>query len=326
MPKIMLADFTEGMAVNTLACLVQKRLSPFKNKTGSFLTLTLRDRSGGIDAKLFNNAEEIAARLREGMVISVVGKVDSYQGNRQLLLDSAEPWDGAIDRADFMPSYAGDLAALIAELDRLLASITDPDLSRLLQAIFTDPDIRPRFCEAPAGKAMHGAYLHGLLEHVVRQSALAETACQSYPQANRDLVIAGVLLHDIGKIDELCWEMTIDYTPRGRLLGHLTIGDRLICERGWELGIDEQIALQLRHLILSHHGTHEFGAVVLPQTLEAVILHSVDNLEAKASHCLDMLRQADPRALWSDYDRVEGHAWYRGVPLPEASTDPASLG
>ena len=313
MPKTMLADISEGMAVNTLACLTQKRLMPFKNKTGSFLLLTLHDRSGNMDAKLFNNAEETAVRLREGMIISVVGKADSYQGNRQLVLETAEPWKGAMERGDFMPCYPGDLPALIAEWERLLASIADPDLSRLLRAIFADPDLRARYFEAPAGKSMHGAYLHGLLEHVVRQAALAETACQCYPRANRDLVMTGVLLHDIGKIDELSWEMSIEYTTVGRLLGHIVIGERLICERGWEVGIDEQIALQLRHLILSHHGEREFGAVVLPQTLEAMILHSVDNLEAKAAHCIDMLQGGDPQAPWSDFDRVEGHTWYRGV-------------
>ena len=317
MPKILLADLTDGMPVTTLACLVHKRLAPFKNKPGSFLTLTLRDRSATLDAKVFNNGEEVAARLTEGTVINVSGKADAYQGTRQLVLDTAEPWHGPVERADFLPSYAGDVPALIAELDRLVASVTDPDLSRLLRAIFSDPELRARYCEAPAGKSMHGAYLHGLLEHVVRQSALAETACHCYPHANRDLVIAGVLLHDIGKIDELSWELSIDYTPRGRLLGHLVIGDRLISERGWELGISEQTALQLRHLILCHHGTREFGAVVLPHTLEGIILHSVDNLEAKATHCLDMLHTGDPDALWTDYDRVEGHAWYR-APAPDA--------
>ncbi len=313
MPKLMLADLTDGMAVKTLACLTQKKLAPFKAKTGNFLILTLGDRSGSIDAKMFNNADEIAARLTEGKIISVAGKVDSYQGSLQLLLDSAEPWNDPVDKGDFMPACPGDIAAMERQLDALIASVTDMELAALLRAIFTDPEIRGRYHEAPAGKGVHGAYLHGLLEHVVRQAQLAETACRCYPRANRDLVIAGVLLHDIGKIDELSWELTIDYTPRGRLLGHAVIGDLLVYERGRELGIREELAMQLRHLILSHHGIREFGAVVLPHTLEAVILHSVDNLEAKATHCLDMLNTGGAEATWSEYDRIEGHAWYRGA-------------
>jgi 3'-5' exoribonuclease len=313
MPKTMLADLTEGMAVNTLACLVRKKLLPFKSKSGHFLALTLGDRTCTLEAKVFNNGEEIDRCVREGSIVSIVGKAETYQGNLQLNLDAVEPWDGPVDKADFMPAYPGDVAALEAKLDGLIASITQPDLSSLIRTIFSEPDLRRRYCEAPAGKGVHGAYLHGLLEHVVRQAELAEAACRCYPQADRDLVIAGVLLHDIGKIDEYSWELVIDITPRGRLLGHAVIGDLLVYERGRELGIDEETATRLRHLILSHHGTRDFGAVVLPHTLEAVILHAVDNLEAKAAHCIDMLQTGDSSLPWSEYDRIEGHVWYRGT-------------
>ena len=311
MPKIMLADLTEGTAVNTQAAVLQKKLLPFKSKSGSFLALTLGDRSGSLDAKVFNNGEEIAARIREGGIVSISGRAESYQGNLQLNLDTVEPYDGPVHKADFMPAYTGNVAELASRFERLIASITHPDLALLARDIFSDPDIRERYCEAPAGKGVHGAYLHGLLEHVVRQAELAEAACRCYPQANRDLVILGVLLHDIGKIDEYSWDLVIDITPRGRLLGHAVIGDLMVYERGRELGIDEGLATRLRHLILSHHGTREFGAVVLPHTLEAVILHSVDNLEAKATHCIDMLATGDPATPWTDYDRIEGHMWYR---------------
>jgi len=313
MSKTMLVDLTDGMAVKTLACLIQKKLLPFKSKNGHFLALTLADRTATLEAKVFNNGEEIDGRVAEGSVVSITGKAETYQGNLQLNLDAVEPWDGPVDKADFMPAYAGDVAALEAKLDGLIASITHPDLSSLLRTIFSEPELRRRYCEAPAGKGVHGAYLHGLLEHVVRQAELAEAACRCYPQAHRDLVIAGVLLHDIGKIDEYSWELTIDITPRGRLLGHAVIGDLLIYERGRELGIDEEIATRLRHLILSHHGTREFGAVVLPHTLEAVILHAADNLEAKAAHCIDMLQTGHDDQPWTEYDRIEGHVWYRGV-------------
>lgn len=313
MPKMMLAELTEGMAVNTLACISQKKLLPFKNKTGNYLALTLTDRTGNLECRVFNNGEEIAARVREGAIVSITGRAETYQGNLQLNLENVETWDGPVDRSDFMPTCLGDVVELEAKFDALMASITNSDLSLLLKAIFSDPDVRQRYCEAPAGKAMHGAYLHGLLEHVVRQAELAETACCCYPRADRDLVITGVLLHDIGKIDEYSWDLVIDITPRGRLLGHAVIGDLLVYERGREVGISEETATRLRHLILSHHGTREFGAVVLPHTLEAVILHSVDNLEAKATHCIDMLRTGDAASPWSEYDRTEGHVWYRGL-------------
>lgn len=312
MPKQMLADVTDGLAVRTLAVLKGKKLIPYKNKNGSFLALTLVDRTGTLDGKVFDGAEELAARLREGSIISIAGRGSAYNGVMGMVLDGAEPWDGEVDPTDFLPAYSGDVAALEAKLDALIASVTHPGLSRLLDEIFSDPDVRGRYRIAPAARGMHGAYLHGLLEHVVRQAELAEAACHCYPQANRDLVICGVLLHDLGKIDEFSWDLAIDYTTTGRLIGHIVISDRIVCERGREVGLDEVTALALRHLILSHHGTHEFGAVVVPMTLEAVILHSVDNLEAKATHCIEMLKSGADTP-WSDYDRIEGRFWYRGA-------------
>ncbi len=313
MSKTMLAALADGMSVHTLAYLKQKRLVPYKNKPGSFLALTLSDRSGSIEGKIFENAEVISEQLAEGKIVTLTGRASLYQGVLGLVLDSIAPWEAPVDFADFMPAYPGDVAVLEARLDELLASIRDTELAQLLQSIFGDPEIRSKFCQAPAAEYVHGAYLHGLLEHVIRQAELAEAACRCYPQVRRDLLIAGVLLHDIGKIAEFSWGLTIEYTTLGRLLGHAVIGDRLVTERGWELGICEETALHLRHLILSHHGTREFGAVVLPQTLEAVILHSVDNLEAKAAHCIDALNNAAPNSPWTEKDRLEGHYWYKGT-------------
>jgi 3'-5' exoribonuclease len=312
MAKVMLRELTEGMTVKTLAVLKSKRLVPYKNKQGAFLALTLTDRSGGVEAKVFDGAEELAPHLSEGQVIQVTGRASSYQGTMGVVLEAANPWDGPIDPEDFLPTYTGDVPSLVAALDGLVASLLEPNLRVLLQSLFSDPEIRERYCLAPAAKGMHGAYLHGLLEHVTRQARLAEVACECYPTANRDLVIAGVLLHDIGKIFEFRWDLSIDYTVLGRLEGHCVIGDRLVYERGRELDIAEDIALQLRHLILSHHGEPAYGAAVIPQTLEALILHHVDHLEADATHCLEMLAGGDAASEWTDYDRMRERFWYRG--------------
>jgi 3'-5' exoribonuclease len=312
MAKQMLAELCEGQAVRTPALVKSRKLLPFKNKPGQFLALTVTDRSGSLEAKAFNNAEELAARATEGTVVLLAGRCEAYNGALSLVLDGVEAWTEPVDPADFVPAYTGDVAALEAQLDALIASLTEPDVAALVRAIFADPDIRRKYTQAPAAKGMHGAYLHGLLEHVTRQAALADTACRCYPQARRDLVIAGVLLHDIGKINEFSWTLGIDYTDLGRLEGHCVNGDRIVEHYARELQIDQHTALLLRHLILSHHGQAEFGAPVVPQTLEAVILHAVDNLEAKATHCIEMLATGDPTRPWSDYDRIEGRYWYRG--------------
>lgn len=312
MTKAMIADLSDGMTVQTQAYLKQKRLIPYKNKPGAFLVLTLADCSGSIEGKIFDNAEVIACQLTEGTVINITGRASVYQSVLGLILDRAILCESPVDMTDFMPCYQGDVTALVAQFDALIDSLTDPDISLLIRSIFSDTDTRAKFINAPAAKAMHGAYLHGLLEHVVRQAALAEAACCCYPEAQRDMVIAGVLLHDIGKIVEFSWNMNIEYTKYGYLQGHALIGDRLVFDRGRELGIAEETALRLSHLILSHHGEKEFGAIVLPQTLEAVILHGVDNLEAKATHCIAIMNTGNTDAAWSEYDRIEGRFWYRG--------------
>lgn len=319
MAKIMLADVGEGMNIETVLWLTKQRLLPFKAKPGMFLALTLSDRTATIEGKIFENAEEIAKNLQNGQLVTVAGKISSYQGTRGLVLESVAPCDGAeVDMRDFMPTYGGDIEELYRRFENILASIRNDDLSRLLNAIFADPDLKAKYFIAPAAKAMHGAYLHGLLEHVVRQAELADAVCICYPRINRDLVVAGVLLHDIGKTVEFSWNMAIEYTKIGYLQGHTIIADRLLYERGREVGINEEIALQLSHLILSHHGQKEFGAVVLPQTVEAVVLHSIDNLEAKVTHCLSMLDNGDTSTPFTEYDRIEGRYWYRGNSAEEA--------
>ena len=315
MAKTMLADVGDGMSIQTVAYVSQKRLIPYKAKPGMFLALTLRDRSGSIEGKVFDNAEDIAGQLGDSQLVAISGKASTYQGVLGLVLDSVQPCDATgVDMRDFMPAYDGDVSELEARFDAIIASIRDADLARLLQAIFADPDLRAKYVEAPAAKNMHGAYLHGLLEHVVRQAELADAVCRCYPRVNRDMVVAGVLLHDIGKTVEFSWDMAIEYTKFGYLQGHAIIADRLLFERGREVGIAEETALQLSHLILSHHGQREFGAVVLPQTLEAVVLHAIDNLEAKVAHCLSMLESGDVSKPWTEYDRIEGRFWYRGTP------------
>lgn len=312
MAKQMLADLTKGMQVRTQVYLKQARLMPFKNKSGSYLRVVLADRSGSMNGKLWDNADDVMAQVAEGEVVSITGTVEEFQG-LEIKLESLTPYTGTVDQTDFLPTYGGDVAALEAKLDALIASITDAEIGLLVRTIFSDVDIRRKYCVAPAARGVHGAYLHGLLEHVVRQATLAETACACYPQAWRDLVIAGVLLHDIGKIEEFTWEGAgIEYSDIGNLHGHIIIGDRLVYEWARSLQIDDELTTCLRHLILSHHGTAEFGAPVVPKTLEAVILHAVDNLEAKATHCIEMLQGGTRDTAWTEWDRIEGRIWYRG--------------
>lgn len=312
MAKQMLAELSDGNIVSTLAVLKVKRKADFKNKAGTYLAVTLSDSSGTIEAKMFDGGDEAFAKITEGTLVEISGKAQKYNNSISILMDSIVSYDGEFEYDDFMPSYDGDYKELESELDNLISSINDSDLKRLLKDIFTDENIRPAFCNAPAARGVHGAYIHGLLEHVIRLCRLADSVSGLYPQIDRDMLLTGALLHDIGKIYEFSWSLSIDYTALGSLHGHLVLGDRMITDRCRQEGVPEEKAMMISHMILSHHGIPEYGTVVVPRTLEALVLHHIDNMEAKITHCQEMMKTGQNGSQWTEWDRVEGRQWYKG--------------
>ncbi len=312
MAKQMLAELTDGTAVSMLAVLKSKRKAEYKNKTGSYLAVSLADNSGNMEAKMFDGGEELFSKLTEGKLVEISGKAQKYNNSISILLDAISEYNGDYEHDDFMPVYQGNYKELECELDTIINSVSDADYKRLLKDIFTDDNIRTAFCQAPAARGVHGAYIHGLLEHVIRLCRLAHSVSSLYPQINRDILITGALLHDIGKIYEFSWELTIDYTTLGSLHGHLVIGDRMITDICRQEDIPQEKAMMISHMILSHHGIPEYGTVVVPRTLEAMVLHHIDNMEAKITHCQEMLKTGLENNLWTEWDRVEGRQWYKG--------------
>jgi 3'-5' exoribonuclease len=189
---------------------------------------------------------------------------------------------GEADKGDLMPSTTYDVAALWAQLLSFVESFTEPDLKRLLTTILADPALAEAYREAPAAKQLHHAWLGGLLEHVVSLLTLAERVVPHYPILHRDLVLTGVILHDIGKIRELSWETGFEYTVEGQLLGHIQIGTAL-AERTMDSlpGFPPRLKTLVLHMILSHHGKLEFGSPKLPMIPEALVLNFLDDLDAK---------------------------------------------
>ncbi|MEI6521396.1 MAG: HD domain-containing protein [bacterium] len=312
MAKQMLAELTDGAAVSTLAVLKSKRKADYKNKVGTYLAVTLADNSGTIEAKMFDGGEDAFGRIFEGKLVEISGKAQKYNNSISILLDSIVEYDDEFNHDDFMPAYSGDYKILERELDQIIASVIDIDLKRLLKDIFSDENIRPAFCTAPAARGVHGAYIHGLLEHVVRLCRLADSVSTLYPQIDRDILLTGALLHDIGKIYEFSWSLSIEYTVLGSLHGHLVLGDRMLTDRCRQNDVPEDKAMKISHLILSHHGIPEYGTVVVPRTLEAMVLHHIDNMEAKITHCQEMLQTGLESSQWTEWDRVEGRQWYKG--------------
>ena len=278
-----IADLADGQAVSSLFLVREKEIRTSARTGKSWLELSLADRSGTIPAKMWDNFEAIAKTFESDDVVRIRGRVKLYNNQKELTLDQIIPAaEREYDLADFLPHTKHDVEKLYAALSGAIAGMKNPWLKQLLSSVAEDASIAPRIKRAPAAMTMHHAYIGGLLEHVVSLIGLASALTAHYPELDPDLLLAGVVLHDIGKIDELRYARGIDYSDEGRLLGHIMIGVRLVQEKIRAIpGFPAPLAVLVEHLILSHHGSHEFGSPSLPQVPEAVALHFIDDIDSK---------------------------------------------
>jgi 3'-5' exoribonuclease len=249
-----------------------------------YLSLILGDNSGQIEARVWDPADHrIAPDFNKGDVVKVRGCVSRFEGVLQLKIDLLRKAGlHEYDRADLLPATTCDVNELWQKLEQAVANFTDPDLKRLLIAILADPNLRADFREAPAAKQLHHAWLGGLLEHVVSLIGLADRVVPHYPILMRDLVVTGVILHDLGKIRELAWSTGFEYTLEGQLLGHIQIGISMVEKTIDSLpNFPSRLKTLVLHLILSHHGRLEFGSPKLPMIPEALMLNFLDDMDAK---------------------------------------------
>ena len=253
------------------------------SKTGqSFLNVTLQDKTGIIDAKKWSYSPSDLDIIKKGNVIRVDGTVKSFKDNLQISIDGA--FIASKDDPNFEDVVAVsplNFDTLKSDLDRCINLVSDSDYHNLLVALFKNEDIMERYLNFPAAVRNHHDFLHGILHHSLSMVHLIESIVLNYSDLNKDLLICGALLHDIGKIVELSGPVGTVYTKEGLLLGHLLIGVEIVSKVGEEINMDKEKLLLLKHLIASHHGKLEFGAIALPQTREAFILASVDDFDAK---------------------------------------------
>jgi 3'-5' exoribonuclease len=269
--------------------------------------LELADRTGSISAKMWDNFSALAAVFERDDVIQIRGRVKLYNGQKELTIEQIIPAaDREYDIGDFLAHTKHDVDKLYADLRAAVTGVKNPWLKKLLESIIEDPSIAPRLKRAPAAMTMHHAFLGGLLEHVVGLIGLARAVAGCYPELDSDLLLTGVVLHDIGKIDELRYARGIDYSTEGRLLGHIMIGARLVSDKIAAIpGFPPALATLVQHLILSHHGSLEFGSPSLPQTREAIALHFIDDMDSKMAAMRATLESAAAHAgsdVWSGRD------------------------
>lgn len=283
---------------------------------GRYFALTLCDRTGQIDARMWEIAE--AGDFETGDVVKVRGQVCRYNEKLQIKVDKireAQPNEYAL--GDFVPQTERNIDEMWAELEGWVANFRDPDLKALLEAFLQDSALAQALRQAPAAKGMHHAWIGGLLEHVLSLMALCDSAVQHYPNVNRDLLLTGVALHDIGKLHELAWGTSFEYTLEGQMLGHITIGIRMIEEKIAQLpNFPPAKRLLVEHLVLSHHGKYEFGSPKLPMTPEAIMLHYLDDLDAK----MQTVRSEFARNEANGRSSAEMTDWVRSLERPLLNT------
>lgn len=313
---ILIQNLKSGQTMSG-CCIIRKKELKSKKDGEPYLVLELGDRSGRITAHVWDRVQKRADALHVGDVVDVKGKVLTFHDKLQINVDDIEVDQNAKpqDRKRFVPvgPIPGD--RLLARLDKLVASVKDSDFSTLLKRFFENKSFRQKFLEAPGGKLWHHAYLGGLLEHSLQVAALCDQTAKHYSAINRDLLITGALLHDIGKIEEYRFdEGFIDYSDTGRLHGHISIGGqnvRMAIEK--MNGFPQEKKRLLLHLILSHQGELEHGSPVVPQIREALILYYMDEMDAKVNaigHVMERDRESDRR--WSRYVPVMDRFIYLG--------------
>ncbi len=286
MKDIYIADlmgFDEGKLFDSFFLVLAKQQRTTKQNK-PYLNLTLGDKSGQIDGRVWELGDpRIAKEFNRGDLVKVRGSVSRFDDRAQVKVDQLRlALDGEADKMDMLPATTCDVAALWTALQAVVASVTNPHLKSLLETLLDDPAIAEAYRVAPAARQLHHAWLGGLLEHVVSLLGLADRVASHYPMLDRDLLMTGVILHDIGKIRELSWDTGFDYTVEGVLLGHIQMGVDLAEKTIAGLpGFPDRLRTLVLHMILAHHGKLEFGSPKLPMIPEALVLNFVDDLDAK---------------------------------------------
>ena len=296
--------------------LVRDKITAMAKNGKPYMTLKLMDRSGEVEGRIWDQVDYFSSQFEKDDFILVSAKASVYMGKMQVVIQDLKRIDeNQVDLSDFLPVSKRPQGEMRQELDQILASLTDRYIATLLRSFFDDPEFFSLYSKAPAAKAMHHVFLGGLLEHSLAVTGLAGDVAVRYPQVNRDLLICGALLHDIGKVAELSYRRSFDYTDEGKLLGHIVIGVQMVEDQIRQIpDFPAELSMQIKHLLLSHHGQYDFGSPKRPKFLEAVILNFIDDLDSKINGVQTHIdKEPDKEGNWTNYHRLYDRYFYKGV-------------
>jgi len=311
---IYLKDIKQGEKVSSSFLVAEKNMA-FSLKGSPYLTVRLKDKTGEIDGKVWENAIEFDRQFKKGDLIAIEGRAANYKNSIQISIIGIRKinWEEA-EPTDYLPGTKGDVDVMYGEMMDYVNKIQNKPLQDLLYAFFQDEKTAQLFKRAPAAKGFHHIYLGGLLEHTLSVVRLLEKAAAHYRNLDRDMIIAGGLLHDIGKIYEFSYDRLIDYSDEGRLIGHIVMGVEMIDKKIAAIpDFPPQLALEIRHIILSHHGEFDFGSPKRPKTMEALVVHYMDDLDAKLNAFEGIIaNSANTDSDWTTYNRFFERFLYKG--------------
>ena len=310
-------DLKQGNKIASLFLVAEKNMA-YSQKGSPYLNVRLKDKTGEVDAKVWDNATEWNQGFKKGDIVYIEGRVLSYRNTLQISIVTIAPAaPDDFDPGDFLPTSKLDTDAMFKELLTFIDKISSAPLKALLSSFFYDEQTAELFRRAPAAKGFHHTYLGGLLEHTLSVVRLLERVADHYPQLNRDLLLTGGILHDLGKIHEFTYDSLISYSDEGRMIGHLVMGVEMIDKKIETIAnFPLQLALELRHIILSHHGEFEYGSPKRPKTREAMVVHFLDDLDAKLN-AFEIFVAADAAnndSEWTNYNRFFERYLYKGKP------------
>ena len=316
--RTFLKDCSSGDVIDDVYILTNKQLAA--TNTGKyFIKAFVSDRSCQMTARMWNATRELFNNLPDGGALRVRGRIENYQNNLQLIIETLAPVrDGTFDMGELIPHTDKDIPDMCRKLHELCGSIQNRHLAALVQAYLDDEQLMGNFCKAPAAQGFHHAFLGGLLEHTLNAMEVGDAVVRFYPGLNRDLVLAGIFLHDIAKTWELCYDCAFGYTDGGQLVGHIVKSAMWVEHKAKEaeqiIGepIPQPLVDVLQHIILSHHGEPEYGAARTPSTPEAIAVHMIENMDAKLMMALGATRAPNvSEGHWTEYMKAFGGRLYK---------------
>ena len=313
MKKIYVNQIQPGEIVDDVFILSEKILAR-KKDGGHYLNVVLADKTGNVKGVAWDQVDQIKDRAAKGDFVRVKGTAGEYRGALQLIVKSLEAvGPDAVNTADFIAATSRNIDKMIAQLKDIAETVQTGYLKELLIRFFNDVQWVEKFKKAPAAKMMHHAYIGGLLEHTLSLAVLVNRVADHYSGIDRDLLMTGAILHDIGKIEEFEYSVRIDYSDAGRLVNHIVIGLEMIGKKISEVeNFPENAAMLLKHLIVSHHGSREFGSPEPPKTLEGLLLNYLDEIDSKINGIREFMESQETDDNWTAYHKPMERYFYKG--------------